>query len=205
MSKRIALAMAAVMVLSGCRIVSQKELAALQSPVNPHLAQAGAIYHEQMVPQVMKSAVPLANLIAQIEQAKDFDTACQQLGYRAQPEFPCHFSTQVSGEITAINTQSRSGRLTLKLATGPIESVDVQIGPVYRGTVLRDSYRSLGYGDFNDQTLFGDFAKAINQASMAELAGFTPKVGDKITVYGVFTSWQLPAPPLLITPVRIQP
>ncbi len=129
MSKRIALAMAAVMVLSGCRIVSQKELAALQSPVNPHLAKAGAIYHEQMVPQVMKSAVPLANLIAQIEQAKDFDTACQQLGYRAQPEFPCHFSTQVSGEIVAINTQSRSGRLTLKLATGPIESVEVQIGP----------------------------------------------------------------------------
>lgn len=205
MSKRIALAMAAVMVLSGCRIVSQKELAALQSPVNPHLAKAGAIYHEQMVPQVMKSAVPLANLIAQIEQAKDFDTACQQLGYRAQPEFPCHFSTQVSGEIVAINTQSRSGRLTLKLATGPIESVEVQIGPVYRGTVLRDSYRGLGYGDFNDQTLFGDFAKAINQASMAELAGFNPKVGDKISVYGVFTSWQLPAPPLLITPVRIQP
>ncbi len=161
MSKRIALAMAAVMVLSGCRIVSQKELAALQSPVNPHLAKAGAIYHEQMVPQVMKSAVPLANLIAQIEQAKDFDTACQQLGYRAQPEFPCHFSTQVSGEIVAINTQSRSGRLTLKLATGPIESVEVQIGPVYRGTVLRDSYRGLGYGDFNDQTLLGILPKPL--------------------------------------------
>ena len=192
MSKRLALAIAAVMVLSGCRVVSQQELAALQSPVNPHLAQAGALYHEQMVPQVMKSAVPLARLIAQIEQAKDFDTACQQFGYRAQPEFPCHFSTQVSGEITAINTQSRSGRLTLKLTDGPIGSVDVQIGPVYRGTV-------------NDQTLFGDFAKSINQASIAELAGFVPKVGDKITVYGVFTSWQLPAEPLLITPVRIQP
>lgn len=205
MSKRLALAIAAVMVLSGCRVVSQQELAALQSPVNPHLAQAGALYHEQMVPQVMKSAVPLARLIAQIEQAKDFDTACQQFGYRAQPEFPCHFSTQVSGEITAINTQSRSGRLTLKLTDGPIGSVDVQIGPVYRGTVLRDSYRGLGYGDFNDQTLFGDFAKSINQASIAELAGFVPKVGDKITVYGVFTSWQLPAEPLLITPVRIQP
>lgn len=205
MSKRIALAIAAVMALSGCRIVSQQELAALQSPANPYLAQAGALYHEQMVPQVMKNAVPLSSLIAQIAQAKEFDTACQQLGYRAQPEFPCHFSTQVSGEITAINTQSRSGRMTIKLADGPIDSVDVQIGPVYRGTVLRDSYRGLGYGDFNDQTLFGDFSKAINQASIAELTGFKPKVGEKITVYGVFTSWQLPVEPLLITPVRIQP
>lgn len=205
MSKRVALAIAAVMALSGCRIVSEKQLAALQSPVNPHLAQAGELYHEQIVPQVMKSAVPLTSLIAQIGQAKDFDTACQQLGYRAQPEFPCHFSTVVSGEITAINTQSRSGRMTLKLAEGPITTLDVQIGPVYRGTVLRDSYRGLGYSDFNDQTLFGDFAKGINQASIAELAGFEPKVGEKITVYGVFTSWQLPAEPLLITPVRIQP
>lgn len=205
MSKRIALAVAVVMVLSGCRIVSEKQLAALQSPVNPHLAQAATLYHEQIVPQVVKSALPLASLMAQIEQAKDFDGACQQLGYRAQPEFPCHFSVLVSGEITAINTQSRSGRLTLKLPEGSINSVDVQIGPVYRGTVLRDSYRGLGYSDFNDQTLFGDFAKAINQASIAELAGFTPKVGEKITLYGVFTSWQLPAEPLLITPVRIQP
>ncbi len=81
----------------------------------------------------------------------------------------------------------------------------MQIGPVYRGTALRDSYRGLSYSDFNDQALFGDFARAINQASIDELTGFQPKVGDHITVYGVFSSWQAPAEPLLITPVRIQP
>ncbi|MDN8960539.1 DUF2291 family protein, partial [Staphylococcus aureus] len=73
------------------------------------------------------------------------------------------------------------------------------------GTALRDSYRGLSYSDFNDQALFGDFARAINQASIDELAGSQPKVGDHITVYGVFSSWQAPAEPLLITPVRIQP
>ncbi|EFE94700.1 DUF2291 family protein [Serratia odorifera] len=205
MSMRIALAAAVMLTLSGCRIVSQQKLAELQAPVNPHLAQAGEIYRQQIAPQVVNSALPLAELMKRIEQAKDFDGACQQLGYRAQPEFPCHFTTVVSGEIVAINSRSRSGRVTIKPDGAPLGAVEVQIGPVYRGTVLRDGYRGLNYGDFNDQTLFGEFGKAINQASIEGLGGFKPTVGEKITVYGVFSSWQMPAEPLLLTPVRIQP
>ncbi|CAI0887454.1 DUF2291 family protein [Serratia entomophila] len=205
MLMRIALAVTVALALGGCRIVSEQKLAELRAPVNPHLAQAAEIYRDRIAPQAIKSARPLGELIAHISQAKDFDSACSQYGYRAQPEFPCYFSVAVSGEIVAVNSRSRSGRLTLKPANAPLAAVEVQIGPVYRGTVLRDSYRGLSYGDFNDQTLFGDFAKAINQASIATLAGFQPKIGEKITLYGVFSSWQAPAEPLLITPVRIQP
>ncbi|BEM14144.1 MULTISPECIES: DUF2291 family protein [Serratia] len=205
MSMRIALTLIVVLALSGCRIVSEKKLAELRSPVNPHVAQAAEIYRSKIAPQVVKTAQPLGELIARIAQAKDFDSACGLLGYRAQPEFPCYFNVKVSGEVAAVNTRSRSGKLTLALTDAPLSSVEVQIGPVYRGTALRDSYRGLSYSDFNDQALFGDFARAINQASIDELTGSQPKVGDHITVYGVFSSWQAPAEPLLITPVRIQP
>lgn len=205
MSMRIALAVTVALALSGCRIVSEKKLAELRSPVNPHVAQAAEIYRSQIAPQAIKTARPLGELIAQIAQAKDFDSACGQYGYRAQPEFPCNFNVRISGEVMAINTGSRSGKLVLKPVDAAMSGVEVQIGPVYRGTALRDSYRGLSYSDFNDQTLFGDFAKAINQASLDDQADFQPKVGEKITVYGVFSSWQAPVEPLLITPVRIQP
>lgn len=205
MSMRIVLAVVIAFALGGCRIVSEKKLAELQTPMNPHLAQAAELYRTQIAPQVIQSAQPLGELLVRIAQAKDFDDACQRLGYRAQPEFPCYFNTVVSGKIIAVDTQSRSGKLTLKPDVAPPDTVEVQIGPVYRGTVLRDGFRGLSYSDFNEQTLFGDFAKAINSASIEQLAAFRPKVSEEITVYGVFSSWQAPEGPLLITPVRIQP
>lgn len=108
MSMRIALAVTVVTALSGCRIVSEKKLAELRSPVNPHVAQAAEIYRGQIAPQAVKTAQPLGELLARIARAKDFDSACGLLGYRAQPEFPCYFNVKVSGEVAAVNTRSRS-------------------------------------------------------------------------------------------------
>ena len=46
--------------------------------------------------------------------------------------FLCYFNVKVSGEDAAVNTRSRSGKLTLALTDAPLSSVEVQIGPVYR-------------------------------------------------------------------------
>lgn len=205
MFSRVVAMVLAVLALSSCRITSEKELAALKSPINPHLAGAAALYHSQIVPQIVQGAQPLATLLAEIAAAGDFEQACRQLGYRAQPELPCHFNVEVSGEILAINRESRNGRLQLQPDKGGAGEVEVQLGPVLRGTALRDGYRGLNYADFNDQTLFGDFAKTINAAAVEDLAKFQGQVGDIIRVYGVFTSWQLPDGRIVVTPVRIEP
>lgn len=113
------------------------------------------------------------------------------------------FTVSVSGTIREVNTTSRNGQIVVASDDAGLGDVKVQIGPTFRGTDLRDSYRGLSYADFNDQNLFGDFGKAINQRAIGSLAQQTFAVGGKITVYGAFSAFDTPQPPLLITPAKI--
>lgn len=190
-----------LLVLSGCRIVSQQELADLKNPPNPKMANIPQTWREQLVPQVQREAKPAAELLKALQAAKDIDSACTALGYRSQAENPCIFSVSVSGEVTAVNTTSRNGRMTVKTASG--ENITVQTGPIIPGTALRDAYKGASYQDFNDQVLFGDYGRAINQQAAEMMAAFKPKVGDKIQLTGVFSSWDVPQQIPNVTPVAI--
>lgn len=200
MSRRVWLTLV-VTLLSGCRIVSQQELADLKNPPNPKMADIDQLWQQKLVPQLQAEARPVSALLTAMRSAKDFDTACQAYGYRTQAENPCIFSVSVQGDVTAVNTTSRSGKMTVKDESG--DSVTIQIGPIIRGTALRDGYRGAGYQDFNDQVLFGDFGKAINQHASQMMQQFAPKVGDKVKVTGVFSSWDIPQQLPDITPAAI--
>ncbi len=190
-----------MMVLGGCRIVSQQELADLKNPPNPKMANIAQTWREQLVPQVQHDAKPAAALLQALQAEKDFDAACRTLGYRSQAENPCIFSVSVSGEVTALNTTSRNGRMTVKTDVG--DSVTVQTGPIIPGTALRDAYKGASYQDFNDQVLFGDYGRAINQQAADMMAAFKPKVGDRVQLTGVFSSWDVPQQIPNVTPVAI--
>lgn len=190
-----------MIVLSGCRIVSQQELADLKNPPNPKMANIAQTWREKLVPQVQRDAKPAAELLKALQAAKDFDTACSTLGYRSQVENPCVFSVSVSGEVTAVNTTSRSGRMTVKDASG--DNITVQTGPIIPGTALRDAYKGASYQDFNDQVLFGDYGRAINQQASSMMTAFKPKVGDRVQLTGVFSSWDVPQQIPNVTPVAI--
>jgi len=190
-----------VLALGGCRIVSQKELADLKNPPNPAMANVNATWQQKIVPQIISEAKPLAEMMQALAAESDFDHACQKLGYRSQVENPCVFSVKLEGSVSAINTTSRSGKMTVHDTSG--QDVTVQIGPIIRGTALRDVYKGVSYQDFNDQVLFGDFGRAINNLASAEMKAFQPKVGDKVEVEGVFSSWDIPQTPPDVTPARI--
>ncbi|WP_336755078.1 DUF2291 family protein [Pantoea sp. USHLN298] len=190
-----------VLLLSGCRIVSQQQLAELKNPPNPQMANIDQVWQQKLVPQLTAEAKPLAVLMKSLQSAKDFDSACQSYGYRSQAENPCVFSVTVRGDVTALNTTSRSGKMSVKDESG--DTVTIQIGPIIRGTALRDAYKGASYQDFNDQVLFGDYGKAINQQAASLMQTFKPGVGDKVTVVGVFSSWDIPQSLPEITPASI--
>jgi len=111
------------------------------------------------------------------------------------------FSVKIQGAVTAVNTTSRSGKMTVKDVSG--QEVVVQIGPIIRGTALRDAYQGASYQDFNDQVLFGDYGRAINNLASAEVQKLQPKVGDNVEVDGVFSSWDVPQTPPDVTPAHV--
>ncbi|WP_038912991.1 DUF2291 family protein [Dickeya zeae] len=200
MSRQVWLALA-ILGLGGCRIVSQQELADLRHPPNPHMANIGQTWQQKLVPQLVKEARPLAALMKDLQSSSDMDAACKQFGYRAQDENACVFTVRITGTVEQLDTASRSGKMLIKDADG--QSIPVQLGPTLRGTDLRDSYKGSSYQDFNDQVLYGDFGRAINQQALTMIQAAHPKVGDRLDVVGVFSSWDIPQAVPDITPAQI--
>ncbi|MBK4715317.1 MULTISPECIES: DUF2291 family protein [Tenebrionibacter/Tenebrionicola group] len=187
-------------VLGGCRIVSRQELADLKNPPNPHMANIDQTWQQKIVPQIADDARPAGELMRALSAADDFDSACIQYGWRAQPENPCVFAVRVSGTVEKVDTASRSGKVFIKDSRG--ETAVVQLGPTLRGTALRDGYKGVSYQDFNDQALFGDFSRAINERAGAMMKTFNPQPGETVTIDGVFSVWDIPARLPEITPAK---
>ena len=153
----------AMLALGGCRIVSQQELADLKSPPNPHMAHIDQTRQAKIVPQIVAQSRPAAEVMTALRSAKDFDSACKTLGYRSQDENPCIFYVSVEESSTKW-TPPRAAKNDAARENG--DSVRVQIGPILRGTQLRDSYKGASYGDFNDQVIFGEYGRAINDRAV---------------------------------------
>lgn len=51
---------------------------------------------------------------------------------------------------------------------------------------LRDGYNGASYADFNDQVLFGEYGRAINEQAVKMINGTQLKSGEIVEVYGVF-------------------
>ncbi|HEC2549528.1 TPA: DUF2291 domain-containing protein [Raoultella ornithinolytica] len=191
----------AIVALGGCRIVSQQELADLKSPPNPHMAHIDRTWQEKIVPQVVAQARPAEALMTALHAAKDFDSACKTLGYRAQEESPCIFFVKVEGKVIKLDATSRSGKMTVQDQNG--RAIVVQTGPTLRGTQLRDGYNGASYADFNDQVLFGEYGRAINEQAVKMINGAQLKSGETVEVYGVFSAWDIPQTFPDITPAKI--
>ena len=176
MDKKVWLALA-ILSLGGCRIVSQQELADLKSPPNPHMANIDQTWQKNIVPQVVENARPVAELMA-------------ALGYRSQEENPCIFYVKVEGGITNIDAKSRSGKMTITDISDT--NIVVQTGPTLRGTLLRDAYKGASYEHFNDQILFGEYGRAINEQAINMIQSAKLKTGETVQVYGVFSTWDIP-------------
>ncbi|SQI34836.1 Predicted periplasmic lipoprotein [Leminorella richardii] len=187
--------------LGGCRIVSEQELADLKSPPNPHMTNIEQVWQQKLVPQVIRDAHPAAELLAKLRAAPDFDTACQTFGYRSQDENPCVFFVEISGSVEKIDTTSRNGKMTILDKSG--SNVVIQIGPTIRGTQLRDGFKGASYQDFNDQVLFGDYGRAINDLAVETVQKAALQNGEIRQVYGVFSTWDIPETIPEITPVQL--
>lgn len=156
---------------------------------------------KNIVPQVVENARPVAELMAALQAEKDVDAACKTLGYRSQEENPCIFYVKVEGGITNIDAKSRSGKMTITDISGT--NIVVQTGPTLRGTLLRDAYKGASYEHFNDQVLFGEYGRAINEQAINMIQSAKLKTGETVQVYGVFSAWDIPQTIPDITPAKI--
>ena len=69
--------------------------------------------------------------------------------------------------------------------------------------LLRDGYSGASYQDFNDQVLFGEYSRKINEHAVKMIQTAQVKTGEAVQVYGVFSAWDIPQNIPDITPAKI--
>ena len=95
-----------------------------------------------------------------------------------------------TGVVTAVDTTSRAGIARVRLGD---RTVDVQIGPVIRGTAIRDALPFVSFSDFANQIDYAKVASALNTRVLegplkaidaASLRGRQIRVVGALTVAG---------------------
>jgi predicted lipoprotein len=172
----LSVACATLLALAACKVVRDDERdKSAQGSVETHAegfdatAWAASVWGPKVVPYYDKDAVDLAPVLAALKQ--DPDEAGKKFGRRADTEgSPWTFAVKARGTVVSVDTESRAGTIVVAVdsPSGP-ENVTLQIGPVVRGTAVRDSLPFFSFGDVNNQIQFAQVSRALNDRAMAAI------------------------------------
>ncbi len=160
-------------------------------------------WNDPLLTTVESSATDLKTLLTEL--AADKDKASTRYGKR-EGSSPYNFLVKGQAKLLAVDTSSRAGlaQLDLEPFDGTAD-VSLAIGPVIKGTGLRDALPFISFNDFVNQLEFADASKALHQRVMDEVIGKTDlanAVGKTINFSGAFTLSDLSN--IVITPVRLE-
>jgi predicted lipoprotein len=164
------------------------------------------VWYEGLVPHMEENAVDIGELIAAL--SADPSAASEKHGHRAvQENNPYNYSVKGRIRIVSMN-QGSSTRLEAAIA--PFDgdtNITVQVGPVFRGTSIRDFLDFIKFEDFTNQV---DFAKLANEFNfkvrddVVKQFDFREKdyVGKEFDILGATTYLSGPIE-LVVTPIRM--
>lgn len=150
-------------------------------------AYALEAWEPQVLPVVQENLVPLADLRGQL--ASDPEAAGNAHGLRPSGEAnPWNFAVSGEGKIIEAKLDSRAAKLGVDTTGDGAADVIVQLGPVIRGTALRDAMPFIVFTDFRDQIEFAKLANGLNTVAHEALTLPTGDViGQTARFEGVFT------------------
>jgi predicted lipoprotein len=179
---------------TGCKIVMDEQPGegelgqAPQTDAERMAAYAEAAWEPKVLPVVAENLVPLGDLRSALD-ADGLDASGRQYGLRPEGEAnPWNFAVSGEGTIVEANTESRAAKLGIDTDGDTATDVTIQLGPVIRGTALRDAMPFIVFTDFRDQIEFAKLANGLNAAANQRLT--IPEgdlVGREATFEGVFT------------------
>ena len=187
--------------------IGQQEKDTASGPAVASPAQyVDSIWSTRLVPAILNGAVE-ARVLLDAVAASPADAA-QRYGHR-QANGRAYFLVKGRGTVTAVDTRSRVGLALVDVA--PYDGrpdISIQIGPVLRGTALRDATGIVRFTDFVNQLQFADAGNELNgralKTVLAPLDAATLK-GRGVAFAGALAAPEGKAEPLLLelVPVRL--
>lgn len=175
--------------VTACTIVPIEEIEQLeQNEAFDAAAYVDGIWETQVIPTMVDKAQDLPQVLGALQ--SDLASAGETFA-TISPSGALNFVVQGHGTITQVDTESRNGTAIITVAgyDGPI-TVLLQIGPLIRGDSIRDGVGFIEFGNFKDQTEFGQVSRELNLRAAADVLGgidLTTLTGQTVTFNGVFT------------------
>ncbi|MGQ0563526.1 MAG: DUF2291 family protein [Gemmobacter sp.] len=190
----LALACLAVLELSACKIIKNPEPgAATEIPAGEAGDEArnaillDATLDTDLLPLIRARAQSVADLRAAL--AGGLDAAGAASGNRgAGAGAAWNFAVTGPGTVVAANLETRARTADLDIDDDGLADLTLQLGPVIKGTALRDVAPIYDFNDFRDQIEFAKLGRAINDRIFGALT--LPEgdlVGRKLGFVGAVT------------------
>ncbi|WP_295074487.1 DUF2291 family protein [Tabrizicola sp.] len=186
----VALCLMAALALPGCKIVktvAEGEGAAAVAGEAGDDARIAALldktYDAELLPLLAK-ALPVADLRAAL--AGGLEAAGAAHGNKGSGEGAAwNFAVKGEGKVVEANLTSRARKAMVDTDGDGAADVMLQLGPVIKGSSLRDVAPFYRFGDFRDQIEFAKLARALNdRASTALVVPEGELVGKSVSFAG---------------------
>lgn len=192
-----------------------------QSEAFDPVAYVDGIWESQVLPIVDEKAVDLAAILSRFEVDENGIATKEQLTAVAQENGlitvgEAHvYLVKGEGTVTAVDTESRVGTLTLQLDgyDGPI-TVKLYTGPRIPSddTAVRDAVGFINFGDFRDQTEYGKVASELNKRVVSQVLGgldLSTLEGKRISFYGAmgirtFNLVNIDVSVITVVPIKVE-
>ena len=162
------------------------------------------IWTSKVLPTIEAKAQDIAAILPEIR--ANPQEAGEKYG-RHDATNPYSYMVKGTGKVAEINTQSQAGTVLLEVP-GLSEKVALQVGPVVRGTAVRDATGLVSFNQFSNQLDYADVSKEMNtRALKSATAGLEaqafPAVDKTVSFFGVMTFDPHAKGPVLITPTKV--
>jgi predicted lipoprotein len=166
-------------------------------------AYVDSIWESKLVPLVIEKAVDLSTLLSAFD--ADLEAARKQYS-SGDAGGTAHFIVKGEGRVSRVNASSQNRTVALSLPNyqGKAEVV-LQVGPVFRGTALRDAIGFIQFNQFVNQLQFADVGNKLNdRVATAVVKDFdlATAQGQQLGFYGAFTLSDRSK--IVITPVKLE-
>jgi predicted lipoprotein len=200
-------AVALLLALTGCKFVETAELAArAEASAKPAAgSDVAGRWDAEIVPYIVEKAKPLAEIRAAL--GGGLDATGKTFGYREVPEgAPWNFPVAITGTIVEANTKSRAATADIDTDGDGKADATLQLGPVIKGTSIRDVLPFVSFTSYSNQIEYADVAKAFNTQAFERVLKDLPRdalIGSRVEATGVFTL-RTAADKVLVTPVLVK-
>ena len=153
-------------------------------------------------PRVLRAADEAAVDVASVLQ-----TAAASPGGAGAPPARTALFVKGSGVVTDVNLESRAGQALVRIdGSAAPATVAIQVGPVLRGTALRDALDFVRFTDFVNQFDFAAVANALNGRVLTTVVGpvdVRGLSGQRVSFTGAVSRDARVAATLEIVPIRL--